>query len=148
MTLSISVTELDPESTEIASVADDIVKSQVTCSPDEKTKLKEQKAALEEGINKAQASLQEVQEKLEELTGTTVAPTTAVTTSAPTTGKLISIGTLHNVQRFKCLQPPPLPPLQRRRPPLQHWLPPQQHLLPPQQHWLPPQPRQPPQQVS
>ena len=67
MTLSISVTELDPESTEIASVAEDIVKSQVTCSPDEKTKLKEQKAALEEGINKAQASLKEVQEKLEDI---------------------------------------------------------------------------------
>ena len=83
MTLSISVTELDPESTEIASVAEDIVKSQVTCSPDEKTKLKEQKAALEEGINKAQASLKEVQEKLEELTGITAATTT--TTGATTT---------------------------------------------------------------
>ena len=99
---------MDPESTEIASVADDIVKSQVTCSPDEKTKLKEQKAALEEGINKAQASLKEVQEKLEELTGTTAALTTAATTAAPTTGKLISIGTLHNLQSCKCLQPPPL----------------------------------------
>ena len=105
MTLSISVTELDPESTEIASVADDIVNSQVTCSPDEKTKLKEQKADLEEGINKAQASLQEVQEKLEELTGTTLI---IATTAASTTGKLISIGTLHNLQSCKCLQPPPL----------------------------------------
>ena len=124
MTLSISVTELDPESTEIASVADDIVKSQVTCSPDEKTKLREQKAALEEGINKAQASLKEVQEKLEELTGTTAAPTTAATTAAPTTGKLRDIGTLHNLQSFKCLQPPSQPPLQLRRPP-QPWLPPQ-----------------------
>ena len=93
---------MDPESTEIASVAEDIVKSQVTCSPDEKTKLKEQKAALEEGINKAQASLKEVQEKLEELTGTTAAPTTAGTTAAPTTGKLIYIGTLQNVQSFEC----------------------------------------------
>ena len=67
---------MDPESQKIASVADDIVKSQVTCSEKEKTELKKQKTALEKGITKAQATLEKVQKKLEELTGSTVAPTT------------------------------------------------------------------------
>ena len=65
---NIAVTELDSDSTEIASVADDIDNSQVTCAPEEV------KAALDKVITKAQFSLEEVKEKLEELTGTTALP--------------------------------------------------------------------------
>ena len=71
---------MDLESEKIASVADEIVNSQVTCSSEEKMELKEQKAALDKVITKAQASLEEVQDKLEELTGTTRVTVTSAST--------------------------------------------------------------------
>ena len=81
MPCNIPVNELDPESTDIASVADKIVKSQVTCTPEEKMKLKELKAGLDKVIAEAQTSLKKVQKELEKLTGTTLG-----ITSAPTSG--------------------------------------------------------------
>ena len=81
MTLNISVAELDPESTEITSVAEDIVSSDVTCTEEEKLELEVQKAALDELIVEAEAALDVIQKQLEELTGTTLE---IVTTPLPT----------------------------------------------------------------
>ena len=81
MTLNISVAELDPESTEITSVAEDIVSSDVTCTEKEKLELEVQKAALDELIVEAEAALDVIQKQLEEITGTTLE---IVTTPLPT----------------------------------------------------------------
>lgn len=81
ITWNLSVAELAPNSTEIASVAEDIVNSDVTCSAEEKLELEVQKAALEELIVEAEAALEAIQDALKELTGTTLE---VVTTPLPT----------------------------------------------------------------
>ena len=81
ITSNISVAELDPESTEITSVAEDIVSSDVTCTAEEKLELEVQKAALDELIVEAEEALDVIQEQLIGLTGTTLA---IVTTPLPT----------------------------------------------------------------
>ena len=62
-------------------MAEDIVNSDVTCTPEEKVTLVELETALEELIVQAETDLEAIQAQLEEETGTTLE---IVTTPLPT----------------------------------------------------------------
>ena len=96
--LIILVAELAAASTEITSVAEDIVNSDVTCTADEKLELDVQKAALEELIVEAKNALEAIQATLEKETGTTLE---IVTTPLPTLPTVITTTTAGARKRMR-----------------------------------------------
>ena len=98
--LIILVAELAPASTEITSVAEDIVNSDVTCTADEKLELDVQKAALEKLIVEAKNALEAIQATLEEETGTTLEIVTTPLPTLPTVITTTAAGTRRRMRGF------------------------------------------------